>query len=145
MKSPEFRRVQQLSRIQEVDVRNAMILLESESHPKIIQLPKDLLKKCRLPLGAGFAQIFGWIFFYLDPWGLRLTITIRYHPPQIKEQRIPPKRKKENYTPVNLTWHWKIVFNRECIFKWSIFHCHVILPEGMGVSKNSGIPKMDGL
>ena len=32
-----------------------------------------------------------------------------------------------------LTWQWKItIFNREYIFKWSIFHCHVSLPEGSG-------------
>ena len=30
-----------------------------------------------------------------------------------------------------LTWQWKITtFNREYIFNWSIFHCHVSLPEG---------------
>ena len=30
-----------------------------------------------------------------------------------------------------LTWQWKIpIFNREYIFNWSIFHCHVSLPEG---------------
>ena len=30
-----------------------------------------------------------------------------------------------------LTWQWKIPFsNREYIFKRSIFHCHVSLPEG---------------
>ena len=30
-----------------------------------------------------------------------------------------------------LTWQWKIpFFNREYIFNWSIFHCHVSLPEG---------------
>ena len=28
-----------------------------------------------------------------------------------------------------LTWQWKIpIFNREYIFKWSIFRCHVSLP-----------------
>ena len=28
-----------------------------------------------------------------------------------------------------LTWQWKIpIFNREYIFNWSIFHCHVSLP-----------------
>ena len=30
-----------------------------------------------------------------------------------------------------LTWQWKIpIFNREYVFNWSIFHCHVSLPEG---------------
>ena len=30
-----------------------------------------------------------------------------------------------------LTWQWKIpIFSRECIFKRSIFHCHVSLPVG---------------
>ena len=30
-----------------------------------------------------------------------------------------------------LTWQWKItIFNREYIFNWFIFHCHVSLPEG---------------
>ena len=30
-----------------------------------------------------------------------------------------------------LTWQWKIpLFNREYIFKRSLFHCHVSLPEG---------------
>ena len=30
-----------------------------------------------------------------------------------------------------LTWQWKIsIFNTEYIFNWSIFHCHVSLPEG---------------
>ena len=30
-----------------------------------------------------------------------------------------------------VTWQWKItIFNREYIFKRSIFHCHVSLPEG---------------
>ena len=33
--------------------------------------------------------------------------------------------------PIKLTWQWKItIFNREYIFNWSIFHCHVSLPEG---------------
>ena len=31
-----------------------------------------------------------------------------------------------------LTWQWKFTFsNRKYIFKWWIFHCHVILPEGI--------------
>ena len=30
-----------------------------------------------------------------------------------------------------LTWQWNItIFNRKYIFKWSVFHCHVSLPEG---------------
>ena len=30
-----------------------------------------------------------------------------------------------------LTWQWKItIFNKEYIFNWSIFHCHISLPEG---------------
>ena len=30
-----------------------------------------------------------------------------------------------------LTWQWKIpIFNSKYIFNWSIFHCHVSLPEG---------------
>ena len=36
-----------------------------------------------------------------------------------------------------LTWQWKIpIFNREYIFNWSIFHCHVTLPEGTTFYKN---------
>ena len=34
-----------------------------------------------------------------------------------------------------LTWQWKIpMFNRECIFNWSIFHCHVSSPEVSSLS-----------
>ena len=34
-----------------------------------------------------------------------------------------------NYTPPSsLTWNWKVTtFNRRYIFKWLVFHCHVML------------------
>ena len=42
------------------------------------------------------------------------------------------KRKRvKTYVPSGkLTWQWNItIFNRKYIFKWSIFHCYVSLPE----------------
>ena len=37
-----------------------------------------------------------------------------------------------DYTPEKLTWHWKIpMFNRKCIFKRWIFHCHVSFRGGI--------------
>ncbi len=36
----------------------------------------------------------------------------------------------------NLTWQWNItIFNRKYIFKGSIFHCYVRLPECMSICK----------
>ena len=37
--------------------------------------------------------------------------------------------------PWKLTWHWNItIFNRKCIFKRWIFHCHVSFRGGWAVS-----------
>ena len=42
-----------------------------------------------------------------------------------------------------LTWQWKIpIFNREYIFNWSIFHCHVSLPEGADFFLGSSMPRI---
>ena len=37
-----------------------------------------------------------------------------------------------NHPPVKLTWQWKIIISsRRYIFKGSIYHCYVSLPESM--------------
>ena len=71
------------------------------------------------------------------------------NPPGIFSRFLVRQKKKvpKNYhiPSSKLTWQWNIpIFNREYIFNWSIFQCHVSLPEGTknyhkkGVSKNRG-------
>ena len=47
--------------------------------------------------------------------------------------------------PPRLTWHWKIaMFNRNYIFKWRIFHCHVSLFCGVPTVNGQNGPSLLG-
>ena len=70
-----------------------------------------------------------------------LTVHNYEQPSQTGNRGYYMKTNRENASlwelhPWTLTWHWKIpIFNRKYIFKGSIFHCYVSLPDCANHSK----------
>ena len=94
-----------------------------------------------------------------DGWGLHVlspqsqVMCLKISPPELHGS-VNKNRGNVGPGPVDLkifggvpsskpTWQWNIpIFNRKYILKWSIFHCHVSLPEGISIIKDSPCQKI---
>ena len=84
--------------------------------PKGPSAPNLCRKGPVLPRLVGFHH---WLISHEATWRAPMT-EIKYD--EIILHTVPSSK---------LTWQWKIpIFNRAYIFNWSIFHCHVSLPQG---------------
>ena len=80
------------------------------------------------------SQVVVWIFFHQSQYE-RLDDFVEFHKDEAIVSIVESLffvRKRLDLPSRELTWQWKIpMFNREYIFRRSIFYCHVSLPEGI--------------